>query len=306
MADCPAWTWRAGAGRRHVDREADDGVPGQRAAAAELMSRRASLRRRIAVATWRPSRDGRIYTRASVDVTAASAYVAELRARTGERVTLTHVIGAAVGRCVAAVPEIRARVVFGRIVPHPTCDVGFAVDVGGADLAPVQVRAVDQLTPMEIAREVERGAARLRSGSDERHNRSLAIVQRAPAWVMRPLVASAGVLVGGFGIAAFGQPGFPLGSAFISNVGTLGLDEAFMAPIPFARVPLYLAIGAVRDVPAVVDGAVVVQPQLVLVATADHRLVDGSHAGHVATLLRRLIAEPLLLDVPWSESHLSH
>lgn len=269
------------------------------------MSPHPSVRRRVAVATWRPSRDGRIYTRAAVDVTAASAYVAEVRARTGVRITLTHVIGAALGRGVAAVPEIRARVVLGRIVPHPTCDIGFAVDVAGDDLAPVQVRAVDQLTPIEVAREVERGAARLRSGSDHRHNRSSAVVRRAPAWVMRPLIATAGVLVGGFGIGALGQPGFPLGSAFISNVGTLGLDEAFLAPIPFARVPLYLAIGAVRDVPAVVDGAVVVQPQLVLVATADHRLVDGSHAGRLATLLRRLIAEPSLLDVPWSESPLS-
>lgn len=270
------------------------------------MSRRASVRRRVALATWRPSRDGRIYTRAAVDVTAARDYVAEVRARTGERVTLTHVIGAALGRCIAAVPEVRARVVFGRIVAHPTCDVGFAVDVAdGHDLAPVQVRAVDRLTPVEVAREVERAAAHLRSGSDERHNRSSAIVRRAPAWAMRPMFAAAGVLVGGLGIGAFGQPGFPLGSAFISNVGTLGLDEAFLAPIPFARVPLYLGVGAVRDVPAVVDGAVVVQPQIVIGATADHRLIDGAHAGRLAILLRRLITEPSLLDVPWNESPLA-
>lgn len=270
------------------------------------MTRRPSVRRRIAVATWRPSRDGRIYTRVVVDVTAAHAYVAGIRERTGQRVTLTHVIGAALGRCVAAVPEIRARVVFGRIVTRPTCDIGFAVDVdGGHDLAPVQVRSVDRLTPLEVARELDRGAARLRSGSDDRHNRSSAIVRLAPAWAMRPLMAAAGVLVGGLGVAAFGQPGFPLGAAFISNVGTLGLDEAFLAPIPFARVPLYVGVGAVRDTPAVVDGAVVVQPQVVLGATADHRLIDGAHAGRLAALLRQLIAEPTLLDVPWSESPLS-
>jgi pyruvate dehydrogenase E2 component (dihydrolipoamide acetyltransferase) len=118
-------------------------------------------------------------------------------------------------------------------------------------------------------------------------------------------MAAAGLLVGGFGVGAFGQPGFPLGAAVVSNVGGLGLDEAFLAPLPFARVPLYLAVGAVHDVAAVVDGAVVVQPQVVLVATSDHRLVDGSHAGRVTTLLRRCIAEPTLLDVPWSESPLS-
>jgi pyruvate dehydrogenase E2 component (dihydrolipoamide acetyltransferase) len=269
------------------------------------MSRRISARRRVAVATWRPSSDGRIYTRAEVDVTPANAYIADVRARTGEKLTLTHVIGAAVGRCMAAVPEIRARVLFGRIIQHPTCDVAFAVDVEGRDLAPIQVRSVEVMTPLEVARALEAGAAKLRTGSHEGHNRSYSIVRHSPAWVMRPLLAATGVLVGGLGISAMGQPGFPLGTAFVSNVGTLGLDEAFLAPIPFARVPLYLSIGAVRDAAVVVDGAVVVRPRLVLGATADHRLVDGSHAGLLYTLLRRLILEPTLLDVPWSESPLS-
>ena len=269
------------------------------------MSHRARLRRRVAVATWRPSRDGRIYTRASVDVTAALDYLARVREGSGERVTLSHVVGAALGRCIAAVPEFRARIVLGRIVPYATCDIGFAVDVAGDDLAPVKVRMVDRLTPVEVARAVDRGAQRLRAGTDPRHNRSSAMVRLAPAWAMRPLLAMTGMLVGGLGVGAFGQPGFPLGAAFVSNVGSLGLDEAYLAPLPFARVPLYLAVGAVRDVPAVVEGSVVVQPQLVLAATADHRLVDGSHAGRLACLLRRFIAEPTLLDVPWSESPLS-
>jgi len=268
--------------------------------------RRASTRRRIAVATWRPSSDGRIFTRESVDVTAACAYIADVRERTGERVTITHIVGAALGRCMAAVPEIRARVLFGRIIAHPTCDIGFAVDVdGGADLAPVQVRSVDELTPVEVSQQVALGAAKLRAGSDEGHNRSTGIVRRLPTWALRPVVAATGVLVGGLGIGALGQPGFPLGTAFVSNVGTLGLEEAFLAPVPFARVPLYLSVGAVREVPAVVDGAVVVRPEVVLGATADHRLIDGAHAGQLATLLRRLVTEPTLLDVPWSQSPLA-
>jgi len=258
------------------------------------------------VATWRPSSDGRIFTRASIDVSAAHAYIADVRERTGEKVTITHVIGAAVGRCMAAVPEIRARVLFGHIIAHPTCDIGFAVDVGaGADLAPVQVRCVDELTPLEVARQVAEGAANLRAGSDKNHNRSTGIVRRLPTWALRPVVAATGVLVGGLGIGAMGQPGFPLGTAFVSNVGTLGLEEAFLAPVPFARVPLYLAVGAVRDVPMVVDGAVVVRPQVILGATADHRLIDGAHAGRLATLLRQLITEPTLLDVPWNQSPLA-
>ena len=99
-------------------------------------------------------------------------------------------------------------------------------------------------------------------------------------------MAAAGVVAGGLGRRFMGQPGFPLGTAFVSNVGTLGLDEAFLAPLPFARTPVYLAVGTVQDRAVVVDGEVVARPVLVLVATADHRIVDGVHAGRMATVVR--------------------
>ena len=68
---------------------------------------------------------------------------------------------------------------------------------------------------------------------------------------------------GGFGGGVLGRPGFPLGTAFVSNVGSLGLDEAFLAPLPFARTPVYLAGGAIQDKAVVVDGeaAMVSEPR---------------------------------------------
>ena len=66
---------------------------------------RVPVRRKIAVATWRPSRDGRIYARMEVDVTPALAYIERVREETGERITITHVVGAALGRALRAVPE---------------------------------------------------------------------------------------------------------------------------------------------------------------------------------------------------------
>lgn len=260
-------------------------------------------RRRIAVATWRPSREGRIYSRSAVDTTAIQSYLEQTRARTGEHVTITHVVGAAVGRAMRAVPEVRARVVFGQIREFATCDVGFAVDIaGGADLAPVKVSNVDEKSPVEVARELTPAVARLQVGEDPGYSRSSSIVRLLPWWSLRPMVAAVGVLVGGLGVGALGQKGSPLGSAFVSNVGTLGLDEAFLAPLPFARTPIYVAIGTVQDAAMVVDGQVVVRPQVVIVATADHRLVDGFHAGQVAIVLRRLLADPWQLDVPWSQT----
>ena len=258
---------------------------------------RSSVRRRLAVATWRPPREGRIHGRLEVDATAMLDYVDRVRERTGEQVTITHVVGAALARAVRAVPEARTRVVLGRIVAVDSCDIAFAVDIDdGEDLAPVKVSGADCKSPLQICAELRAGAARLRAGTDPAYARSSAIVRAVPWWTLRPVLSVASLLVGGLGVPAFGQPGRPLGTAFVSNLGTLGLDEGFIAPLPFARVPLYLAVGAVRDAAVIVEGAVVVRPQLVLVATADHRLMDGAHAGRVATVLRELLSDPDALD----------
>lgn len=138
----------------------------------------------------------------------------------------------------------------------------------------------------------------MRGGTDRHHRRSNALVRLVPTWGMRPVLDLASLLVGGFGVPAFGQPARPLGTAFISNVGTLGLDEAFLAPAPFARTAVYLAVGAVRERPVAVDGEVVVRPVSVLVATADHRVLDGAHAGRLQKVLLELLADPARLDVP--------
>ncbi|MFC7490198.1 MULTISPECIES: 2-oxo acid dehydrogenase subunit E2 [unclassified Knoellia] len=262
-----------------------------------MSGRRNSTRNKIAVASWRPSRDGRIYTRMELDVSAVLAYVDRVRSESGERVTITHVVGAALGRALRQVPEVRARIVMGRRLDLDTCDVGFAVDIaGGSDLAPVKVLGVDRLSPLEVARAVTSGAGQLRAGKDVAYRRSSGIVRLVPTWAVRPALGVASLVAGGLGRGVLGQPGFPLGTAFVSNVGSLGLDEAYLAPLPFARTPLYLAIGAIQDKAVVIDGEVVVRPVVVLVATADHRIVDGAHAGQLAGIVRELLLHPDRLD----------
>lgn len=256
-------------------------------------AQRGSVRRKVAVATWRPSRDGRLLGRVELDATAALAFVTGERARTGVPVSLTHLVGKAVATAQAEVPETRARVVLGRIVPFPTVDVSFAVDLdGGNDLGPIKVHRADTKSVVEIASELQAGAARMRERRDASFQASVGWAGRIPTPLMRPAVAGASFLWGGLGRPAFGQPGFPLGSALVSSVARFGLDEGYMAPVPFSRAALYVLLGAVRDVPMAVDGEVVVRPRLVVTAVADHRLVDGAHAGAMAAVLRRVLAAP--------------
>ena len=262
------------------------------------MSTRPSVRRKIAVATWRAPRESRLHARMACDATAVLEYCARKREQSGVVITPGVVVGMAFHRGVLTVPEFHHRVVFGKIKRFPAYDVAFAVDIGeGDDLAPMKVREVDTKTVVEVARELEAGVARLRARADRDYERTSGIAHAVPWWALRPVLSAASLLNGGIGIRAFGQPAHPLGSMFVTNIGSFGLDEGYVAPVPLARVPLYVCVGAVSDAPMAVDGEVVVRPQVVMTATADHRLVDGAHAARLARFVRTALADPDSLDV---------
>lgn len=262
-----------------------------------MSATRRSMRRKLAVATWRAPREGRLHARMAVDATALLAYCRRLRESSGVLVTPGLLIGMAFQRGVMQVPAFHARVVFGRVVPFPSHDVAFAVDIGsGDDLAPTKVCNVDRKNVLAVARELAAGAARLRAREDRDYETTSSIARTMPWFALRPMLAAASVLNGGIGVRAFGQPAHPLGSLFVTNIGSFGLDEGYVAPVPLARVPLYVCVGAVADAPMAIDGQVVVRPRVVMTATTDHRLVDGAHAAQLARLVRLSLADPESID----------
>lgn len=255
--------------------------------------RTAAIRRKVAVATWRAPTEGRLMTRLVVDADPALAYVAARRAAGAKGLTLMHVVGAAAARAVLSVPESNTRVRAGRVVPFDDISVGFAVDIGqGTDLAPVKVSAADTLTPAEIATRVWEGVRALRDGTDPGFRTSTTVARWVPSVLMKPMMLATSTLLGGWGLPLLGQQGNPLGSVFISNVAPLGVEEVFLAPVPFARTPVYLALGTVSERPVVRHGEIVAVKQFTLCLTGDHRLVDGVQCAIYFDALTTLLADP--------------
>ena len=57
-----------------------------------------------------------------------------------------------------------------------------------------------------------------------------------------------------------------------------------------------LMVGAVEDAPVVEGGQVVVGKVLIICASADHRIVDGTHCARFAQTLKGLLEAPARLD----------
>lgn len=258
-----------------------------------------STRRKLAIATWGAPDEGNIFGKLTIDATQAVAWIQHVRETTGEKVSITHLVGKAVAMALAQAPGLNGRIVWGRYEPFPTVDVTFLVALeGGADLAKVKIERLDQRPVTEVAKILRQKAETLRGGQDPEFEKSKGMLRALPTWILRPLLRFTGWLTASLGVSlpALGLEAFPFGSCILTSVGMLGVEEAFAPHTPFARVPVLILVGAVRDAPAVHDGRLVVQKQLTITATVDHRFVDGFQLGTLARTVRAVLEDPWTLD----------
>jgi 2-oxoisovalerate dehydrogenase E2 component (dihydrolipoyl transacylase) len=88
-------------------------------------------------------------------------------------------------------------------------------------------------------------------------------------------------------------PGDLLGGTItITNIGVFGIDTG--TPILNPGESAILALGAIRDMPWVVDGAVVPRKICQLALSVDHRVVDGQQGSHFLTDVGALLTDPAL------------
>jgi pyruvate dehydrogenase E2 component (dihydrolipoamide acetyltransferase) len=89
-------------------------------------------------------------------------------------------------------------------------------------------------------------------------------------------------------LSSQGMPQDPFGSAMVTSVGMFGVEEGYGPIIPLSRLPIFLVVTEVRDRPWVEDNKVVVRPIMKIMATLDHRVMDGYKAGQLSAELKRI------------------
>jgi len=87
------------------------------------------------------------------------------------------------------------------------------------------------------------------------------------------------------------RPRESMGGTFtLSNLGMFGIEE-FLAIVNPPQA-LILGVGAIREIPVVEDGKVVIGKRMKMTLSCDHRAVDGAMAAEFLTDLREVIEEP--------------
>jgi pyruvate/2-oxoglutarate dehydrogenase complex dihydrolipoamide acyltransferase (E2) component len=252
--------------------------------------------RKMAAGMWSKPSDPSIYGSMDIDATAPLAFLAEHQARTGVKLTITHLVARAVALALRDQPEINAKVRFwGRLEQRATVDIFVTVSTGdGRDLSGARIARADERSLVELAQEIGGRARTIREGKDPGFKKSRGLLAATPWWLSRPATWLSDVLVNElhFDLPGQGMPQDPFGSALITSVGMFGIDTAFAPFVPLARCPMLILVPEVRPRPWVAGDRLEIRPVLRLCATFDHRVVDGVAAGRFSRRLGQLFAAP--------------
>ncbi len=258
--------------------------------------------RKLSLGIWRTAYDPQIYGVRQVRMERALEYIEQFEKKYQRKLTVTHLMTKAVGVILHHHPEVNAVLRLGRIYLREHADICLNVaapdaETGGTDILTTTVADADRKSLLEIAEEVERKAARIRSGGDRlQTDPGASGLRRVPGLLMAPLLWLLSLLHYGFNLdlSRFGFPRDPFGSAQLTSLGSLGVAEAtILGPlVPFTRMPLLVLFGAIFEAPVVQEGEVVVGKVMNVTFTVDHRFTDGPDGMGALEMLNELMENP--------------
>ena len=255
--------------------------------------------RKIAIGTWQTAYDPSVYGTMEIRMDDAMKYIADFRAKTGKRITVSHLMAKAMGAVFQEVPDANAVLRWNRVYLRKRIGAFFQVvmtdeGAGKTDLSGATIYDIEQKSLLQIQDEFQAKVDKVRARKDEALESTRKTFLSIPYLFLNRFLKILGFFsfTLNLDLRWAGIPSDPFGSVMITNVGTLGLDTAYVPLVPYSHVPILLAVGAVKEQPVVIDGAVKVAKMMRVNATFDHRFIDGFHAAVMSRVLRKWLEDP--------------
>lgn len=245
-----------------------------------------------------PTRNGSVvYFDQRIRVDGTERFIASVRAEHPElHPTLFHVVLWAMARMFAEHPRLNRFVAGGRLYQRDDITIAFTVKSEISDegtLLEVKHRFDPAASFVDLVADLQGEVAASRGGARGLADRELDLFLRAPPVLRRGLVrvASAANALNLLPRTFIeGDPFFA--SAFVTNLGSVGLDSAYHHLYEYGTIPIFGALGRVHESVEAEDGAAVVARTASMKFTYDERVEDGLYAAHALADFHRLVEHP--------------
>lgn len=254
--------------------------------------------RKIAVNTWKPDYGGKILSRVELNPEPALAYLQKINQDSSEKITLTHYLGAILGKLQEEYPLLRSTVRGKKIFQRKNCDVFFHVSrvnlKGEEDLSGKVIRHINQLSPKQVAQELNAKGRIIKNKEDTTFKTIKKLVSFVPNFLISLILDISSFIHIDLNLWSpiLGTKQDTFGSMMLTNVGVFGVRESFVPFVRYSGIHAICCMGSVYDDVVYRDGEIRPGKKVVLSWSLDHRLIDGSTAGKMSRRLIDLFENP--------------
>ncbi len=264
-----------------------------------LPARKLSSWRKISMGSWKPNGDSQVYCEILVNATHALNKIKLASEESGQKITMTHLIGKVMGKALKDVPDLNCLLRVGNIYPRRDVDIFFHVAMEESDLSGSMIRSIDSKSLAQISHELTNSSQKIKNGDDKAFKKiksSWSFIPSVLAKYTLNLISFVSYTLN-INIKGSNIPKDCFGSMMITNIGSLGFSSAFVPLAPYTRIPLILALGKTHLRPVCLeDGSIIAQEQVSLCFTFDHRVMDGARGAKMAKAIQYYMENPDLLD----------
>jgi 2-oxoacid dehydrogenases acyltransferase (catalytic domain) len=238
-----------------------------------------------------------VYFEQVIDLTKTLPFIARWNGKSEQKLTLFHLVLVAIARALFARPGINRFVSGGRIYQRKGVQLSFAAKKKFADDAPLSTIKLEMKEGEPLGETVGRIHASIGEGRSDKErtvDKEVRWILKAPHFLVRMLMAFF-IWLDKWNLA----PGAMLktdpmyASAFLANLGSVGIDRAWHHLYEYGTVSVFAALGVVRkDLVVGATGQPEVRDLVSIRYSYDERINDGFYAAASLELVKGLLEDP--------------
>ena len=165
---------------------------------------------------------------------------------------------------------------------------------GEEDLSGKVIRKINQLSPTQIAKELNKEGRVIKNKEDTTFKTIKKLVSFAPNFLIGFIIDISSFIQIYLNLWSplLGTQRDTFGSMMLTNVGVFGVRESYVPFVPYSGIHAICCMGTVFEDVVYRDGEIRPGKKIILSFTLDHRLIDGSTAGRMAKRLVELFENP--------------
>ncbi len=241
-----------------------------------------------------------VYHEQVIDLAVTLPFIAEWNRTHDAKLTLFHLVLAALARTFHQRPGLNRFVSNGLVYQRRGCALSFAAKKSFDDAAPIVSVKLEMPAgePLEAMLKRFHGAVGDgRAGRERTVDKEMKLATRVPGFVLRLALAVLGFLDRHNLLpAAMIDPDPMYASAFAANLGSLGIDRAWHHLYEYGTCGVFAVVGvAGKSVEVGADGQPEVRDTLRIRYTFDERVNDGFYCARSLDLVRQAVERPEIL-----------